>query len=630
MNAALASCLSWALAAHGAEAPRAADLVVQADLVVVEEGVVRGEGDVRFALGLGQVEAQRFAFALDGSFAWLEEGSYAGPQGFMRFERLELAPDGRILLDGASLTRCSCDGRCQPWRVSARRVRVDAERGRAAFVGGLVRVAECPILPLPAGLLPLRQRQSGLLAPQPSWTPEGFELGQPLYLVLGRPADLTLTPRLRQERGLRLDSELRYALGRDEGGELHAVAGYDASEERWRGMGSWRHGWASGPWRVASEGSAVSDHDYLDDFGTDFLTRQLPYHESRALLAAGPLRLDHDAFQDPEGARQRLAGIALSMPARAPWPVAPELGLDLSLAGHGSSLAAMEESWLVTRATAGLRGGGPLGPVELEAEARVDGQLLRDLEEEAWADQQVFAEGQVPGGLGEGTLSASARASLPLWGDHGALRHLLEPSLGAGLSVAAEEQGFEVLHPRLTERPAWWAGPRFRSRWLAQRALPLQLSLDLPWTARGFEPQLLGWLKRGHWWGQVATGSRWNADESWQESVGLVSLGRDDGVRAVSLGAAGLQGIADANQLTGRFSWRLAIAGDQWIPSLRLRWSLDDASFVERKLGLGYVSRCDCLGLNLSAAWAEDRQWPDLALRFDIGSEALRGQSRAR
>ncbi len=613
MSAAVPLLLALALPvgpAAGAGAETGAGLHLEADRITVDGQVVTGEGSVRAVLLGGEVTAERFEVQLDGSGAIVEHGCWVREGERACFETLELLADGNARLDRAILSLCGCEGGVEPWSVRAWRVTVDPDRS-AVFVGGVLRVAGCPLIPIPAGVFPLGPRRSGLLAPHVGWTPDGLELAQPLYLTLGRAADWTLEPTWRQQRGLRLGNELRWALPGGGGGQLRAVGGWDALEEHWRGMAAVEHGWVERSLRTAASGSIASDASYRDDFEADFAVRQQGFHEARALVGWGPFRLDHDGFQDADGQSQRLVGLAYSRPAGDSAALSPSVSLDLSLGGYGPSRLELDTAWLAVGTGAGLSAGRPLGPLEGALDLWGTGLLLQPLEGDSLsAAGTLLAQARV---AGEGELT------LPMWADHGSLRHLLRPSLVVGGSQGYEGADLEETMPLLTGLPLWWVGPRVESRWLASSSVPVHLRADLPVTDEGLAPGLLAWWSRGPWWGRVQGSAHWEPSSGLAEGLAWVEAGRRTEAFRVALGVAGLQQAEESSQLTGRFGWRLPLGADRWEPRARARWSIEDRAFVEQHLGLYFASRCDCLGVEVNASWAEDRGWPDLGLRLDLG-----------
>ena len=129
---------------------------------------------------------------------------------------------GRYLAEQVTLTPCDCAGK-PDYELLADSAELEGDRAhlrgvdlRFAFGGKI------PLFPLS---LPLTSRQSGLLAPQPTFGgPTGVTWAQPVFFTLGPSYDLTLTPGwntgggshlpnpgLRSIKGPLLGTEFRYA-----------------------------------------------------------------------------------------------------------------------------------------------------------------------------------------------------------------------------------------------------------------------------------------------------------------------------------------------------------------------------------------------------------------------------------
>ncbi len=165
-------------------------------------------------------------------------------------ERLELVP-------------CECNFAEPSWSISAASATVDTEAERVSVVSPVVRVKQVPVLWLPWLSLPMTDRQTGLLFPRPNFTQlNGFSVEQPVFITLGRSADLTLTPGVFTGgsgafgvAGPRLLGELRYVPSHRAQGRLSLGLLYDARLSRdpvtpslvgaaprgLRGEASWQH-----------------------------------------------------------------------------------------------------------------------------------------------------------------------------------------------------------------------------------------------------------------------------------------------------------------------------------------------------------------------------------------------------
>lgn len=224
--------------------------------------------------------------------------------------------------EDVTMVPCECNFKRPSWSVEAPWATVDPDAKRVSIVAPLVRVYQVPVLWLPWLSLPMSNRQTGLLAPRPSVKGQnGFGLEQPLFITLGRSADLTLTPGYFGGtdmplgiRGPRLGTEFNYALSARTRGTVLLGLLYDlreqrdptipnvkwsstprlASDVRWlhlqdlqrglRGDFAWLHlqdfdgGWGS---RVDLRGH--SDGYYYQDLTTDVVASQARYLRSTAL-----------------------------------------------------------------------------------------------------------------------------------------------------------------------------------------------------------------------------------------------------------------------------------------------------------------------------------------------------------
>jgi LPS-assembly protein len=186
---------------------------------------------------------------------------------------------------------------------------LDSEAKRVSVISPVVNIYHVPILWLPWLSLPLSNRQTGLLIPKPGFVGvNGFSLEQPVFITLGRSADLTLTPGFFTGvpeplgvRGVRVTSELRYVLSRRAEGRVVLGALYDLKPQRdpftakpptddapprgLRGELSWWHQQDfDGGWGARLNLNAHSDAFYYRDITPDVLASAAGYLRSTALL----------------------------------------------------------------------------------------------------------------------------------------------------------------------------------------------------------------------------------------------------------------------------------------------------------------------------------------------------------
>lgn len=207
--------------------------------------------------------------------------------------------DGTWRIDELTFTPCDCDLERPAWRIVASQTTLDFERERASLFNPVFRVFDVPLLWLPWVSLPLSDRQTGLLVPQPTISAlNGFGLSQPVFVTLGRSADVTFSPGYyfggdRKSdngiRGPRLLTEFRYTPSIDVSGRATLGLLYDLNDQRnpidrhlrWdepRGVrvdATWQHTHNFGRGFGARVDAQVLSDGYLQqDLVTDVLARE--------------------------------------------------------------------------------------------------------------------------------------------------------------------------------------------------------------------------------------------------------------------------------------------------------------------------------------------------------------------
>lgn len=587
---------------------------LRADRVELVDGVVRGEGQVQARFGGDTATAARFELDRQRQVLTLWEGTWTRAAGTARFARAEIdldagggevldavlegagapgrlslrgealswAPDGTLSGRGLRLTTCGCE--TPPWQVQARQVTVDDRA--AAFRGGLLRLCGLPVLPLPAGRVPLADRASGLLPPELGWGRDGLELGLPVYLVLDEGADVTLTPELRTERGARLLGEGRWAHpgGR---GELRLAGGWDGVEDAARGAGQLDQAWADQGARLAVLGRVEGDRDYLSDYGDAFLSRGLPWAETQAVAAWRGLRLEHDGLQalgDTVDQRQRLVGAVARLSGRRLGPLSVQAGARVDAVGEGPAAWQSEEVAGRVEGDLGATAGRQLGILRLEGQARA-----RAL---SWTDGQPWAEG-----------GAAATAWLPGWADLGGGRLVGEVGLRAGGAGVLGSVDARLVEDEAA--PAWQVGPVAQGRLLTAGGVPVSAGGLLALRPDGLVPT--AWLRadRGPWAlvGTVDGGLR------------DVGMSYDDGVVGLRFQVQHQGALLQARPEVG---WRLPGLLSEWRPAYIAHLDLTGGLPLAHGPSLAFASRCGCLDAGLAATWSVDRDVPAVGFRLEV------------
>ena len=282
-------------------------------------------------LRLDDQQQVREIFLFDGQAVSKKDVTKAALLAADTAEKVEKVGTTQALLEGNHLTRdgtkwtvdqlelvpCECDFKNPSWSITSSTATIDTEADRVAITNPVFRIKHVPVLWLPWLSLPLTERQSGLLFPRPSFfSPlNGFGLEQPIYVTLGRSADLTLTPGfylgapgtdgfkrvMRGVAGPRLSTEFRYTpssrasgklvLGllydfrtrRDVDSDRNLLRDFTGPERGLRGEFGWQHVQDfGGGFGARAELNAHSDGDYNRDITVDIIASAATYLRSTA------------------------------------------------------------------------------------------------------------------------------------------------------------------------------------------------------------------------------------------------------------------------------------------------------------------------------------------------------------
>lgn len=326
-------------------------------------GEVWAEGGVLLTEPARAVSAEALHLVLGGPYeaegvvAWLKEApaelagatsaAEAGARGrnrvALRGARLR-GQGSRLFVEDARLTLCDCpSGGAPSWEITARRADV-VPGERAVLTWPVLRVTPrlllvdrpVPVLVLPWLYVPLGDRQTGLLVPEVgSSGASGFTLAQPVFVTLGRSADVTLVPLYafgpaREKvaegaaavRGPGLRAEGRWAPAEGAAGRLEVSWLQDLDREVDVATGASGHGARvalvgehsqrlSARTRAEARIGLFGDPLYTRDFDADLLAKGALYRRSGALLSGRGRDLALEvsaAWLEPLGPDGRHAG----------------------------------------------------------------------------------------------------------------------------------------------------------------------------------------------------------------------------------------------------------------------------------------------------------------------------------
>jgi len=255
------------------------DIGLNADYVVydVSSDDLWATGDCYLKEEQGEISAESLYYNARRKDAHIEGGSVFVYEDPIIITGESITRYGRDLYLGRDIDFTPCIGDDPAWSFAASDLEIPIE-GYGTVWHARFKLRGLPVLYTPFMLFPAKlQRQSGVLFPEISHSSDyGHRTGIPLYLVLGRPADLTVTPTRLSKRGLLLRAQMRYVLDYEQVGEIYVESlrdkrhgeeyvGYVTEripDRRWFVKALQRGGDLT--WDI----NLVSTEDYFRDIGT--------------------------------------------------------------------------------------------------------------------------------------------------------------------------------------------------------------------------------------------------------------------------------------------------------------------------------------------------------------------------
>ncbi len=228
------------------------------------KNLLRIWGNVTIREGETELHCQNLIYDLKTKRAVLEkvEGKLSRYDR-IKADRIERISEEKWIAYDGEYTPCS--HKCPDWSVKSKKFKILLGK---SFSGKWVsfRVKEIPIAITPYLSGPIKKkRESGLLTPKIGYMDkDGFVYRQPLYIVLGRSADLTLTYEKRTIDGRGIEGEFRYVLGKNNSGDLDYYELNKKEQKSWRVL--YRHGYVPSDYlylRVKTD--VVSSRTYYVD-----------------------------------------------------------------------------------------------------------------------------------------------------------------------------------------------------------------------------------------------------------------------------------------------------------------------------------------------------------------------------
>jgi LPS-assembly protein len=222
-----------------------------------------------------RISADQGYLELDNDRGWLNQAEFRLSAAHARGDAEHIELISRKQARYQQVTYTTCPPGKNDWSLAASQLDIDMTEGWGTAKHARLRLGGLPIFYLPYFTFPVDdRRKTGFLIPSAgSSNRRGTELSTPYYFNLAPNYDATLTPRWMSKRGLMMGAELRY-LGDWQSAEISGELLQNdqiKSEERDEERRALRFYHTSNPMaglttRILTK--AVSDNDYLDDFGT--------------------------------------------------------------------------------------------------------------------------------------------------------------------------------------------------------------------------------------------------------------------------------------------------------------------------------------------------------------------------
>ncbi len=275
------------LVLEGAPTLRWQNARFQADRMVLHEGKrLEAEGNVLVVWGGNRISGRRLTYDLEQDLGTIEDAiGVVEPEFYFSADRVQKVGEDRLFLESATVTTCTQPVPYWSFSVSSARVKVD----RYAHLRNLrLNVRGAPVFYLPYMVWPVRpERSAGLLFPNLGTTERrGRVVTQPLFLPLGRSADLTLVAEYYTEAGLGGGTELRFVPNPKGHGVFNGFFIRDrvVGADRWRISYNQTQQFRNG-FRMVADINQVSDFNYFTDFERDLRLVSSPMMLARVEFA---------------------------------------------------------------------------------------------------------------------------------------------------------------------------------------------------------------------------------------------------------------------------------------------------------------------------------------------------------
>jgi hypothetical protein len=249
----------------------ARDSRIQADRLSLRQGrYIEAEGNILIVWQGNRIYGTRLTYDLETERGSIENAMGQVQSEFIFWAKLaEKIGDDKIRVKSATVTTCTQPVPYWSFAVTSATITINKY---ARMWNALFRADRVPLLYAPYMVWPVkRERAAGLLFPEFASTQQrGRAISQPLFIPLGRSADLTLVGRYYTEAGFGGGGELRFIPNRQGSAVLNGFVINDEVTDEIRYRASYRQtqNFRNG-FRMVADVNAVSDFDFYSDFERD-------------------------------------------------------------------------------------------------------------------------------------------------------------------------------------------------------------------------------------------------------------------------------------------------------------------------------------------------------------------------
>jgi LPS-assembly protein len=219
--------------------------------------------------------AQTGQLELDDDRGWLSDGEFRLIQPYARGSAALITFRNRNLSSYQQAVYSTCPPGRDDWNLIASELEIDMAKGWGSARHARLRLGGLPVLYAPYFTFPVDgRRKTGLLTPSfDSSNRLGSDVAIPYYINLAPNYDATLTPRFMSKRGVMLGGEFRFLGERQHAEIIGEILSNDKQKspdyhDRRSALKFYHesHPYPGLTTRIETE--AVSDNEYLEDFGT--------------------------------------------------------------------------------------------------------------------------------------------------------------------------------------------------------------------------------------------------------------------------------------------------------------------------------------------------------------------------